>query len=179
MSEPGDKDLEHAGDHFEDHIQEVQEWLDKNVRLYSNPNKLRLHSFTFDQLNDEGNFCVNFDDEDAETFSFRLGGSDGYTKIYTPAYHYPLGAPASYQAIELTDKTRRLIEEAVRQIFPRIRPFGRNRETGKHTDQQTPVEDRIIDAAKHQKTIAAISEGNIRIEIDMDKSEIRRANSDR
>ena len=56
----------------------------------------------------------------------------------------------------------------MREIFPRIAPFGRNRKTGaEFTNLNSRVADRIIDHEAYQNTVAQIESGNLRVTVQL------------
>ena len=71
----------------------------------------------------------------------------------------PLGAPASYPAVELTDETRSEIQVALESVLPRMKALGVDRDTGEavylttHTDS-----DRITSAEIHKAAMKALSQ---------------------
>jgi len=56
----------------------------------------------------------------------------------------------------------------MREIFPRIAPFGRNRKTGvEFTMHNSTVEDRIIDHESYHNTVAQIESGGLRVTVQL------------
>jgi len=55
----------------------------------------------------------------------------------------PLGVPASYAAIRITSNTHNAISEALKKAFPKLKPLGRNRDTGIEITYQSPIEARL------------------------------------
>jgi hypothetical protein len=54
----------------------------------------------------------------------------------------------------------------MREVFPRIAPFGRNRKTGvEFTALNSRVADRIIDHEAYQNTVSKIENGSLRVTI--------------
>ena len=81
----------------------------------------------------------------------------------------PLGAPASYAAIELSDEIDAALRAKMREIFPRIEPLGRNRKTGAEiTMGNSTVANRIIDLEGYRNTVSQIENGSLRVTIKLD-----------
>ena len=99
---------------------------------------------------------------------FWLYGADGWPTVSPPMFTSPLGAPASYAAIELSGELNAAMRAKMREIFPRIAPFGRNRKTGvEFTMHNSTVEDRIIDHEAYQNTVAQIESGGLRVTVQL------------
>lgn len=132
-------------DDSKEHIQQVRQWLEENVQLYFTPKKVTLHSFEVDWDELSGSFRVLLDDNDLpHRFSFEIDTS-GKAEFFLPMFHSPLGAPASYGAINLSESTSKAILEGLREAIPKVRGCGRNRETGLEITNCTPINDRVID----------------------------------
>lgn len=129
--------------YHEERIEMVREWLEENVQVFLEPESVTLSDFTVNWDEFSGDFCVSFDSiELPDRLSFGLEAS-GKTKFYLPMFTSPLGVPASYAAIKITDKTDRAILKGLRETFPRLKGAGIDRKTGKETFYSTPPIDRI------------------------------------
>ena len=123
--------------------EELQVWLKDNVLVVPEPSELTLHHFIVDWANWSGEFGITFDDlVFKELLTFRAG-ANGYVDFFLPLFTSPLGVPASFAMLEITEKTSQAIQTALRSIFPRLKPFGRNRETGIEITYSSPLEARI------------------------------------
>ena len=60
-----------------------------------------------------------------------------------PIFVSPLGAPASYSAVDMTDNTSKAILEGLKLTFPKLKPCGKNRDTGIEITYHSPISDRI------------------------------------
>ena len=82
----------------DEHIKQVQAWLDENVLVYKIPGIVSLSDFEIDWDTLDGSMQLSFDGV-ALPDRFRMSLNDnGYMTYWTPCYHSPLGAPASYWA---------------------------------------------------------------------------------
>lgn len=123
--------------------EEIEAWLAANVKHYDTPTMITLHDFKVDWARISGSFRVSLDDQAIkERFSF-FPEASGWATIQVPLFHSPLGVPASYAAIELTSATDRAILKGLRQVIPRLRPCGLDRNTGIETTMSTPLSERI------------------------------------
>ena len=103
--------------------------------------------FDIDWEKFSGDFQVSFDNLLLkERINFGLEAS-GKTKFYYPMFHSPLGAPASYGAIEMSHKTEEAIIKGLHETLPRLMGAGRNRETGHEITYHTPPSERISEKA--------------------------------
>jgi len=152
---------------IEKHLEEVSAWLEENIKVYLEPNTVTLSSFQVDWSNFSGEFKVAFDNVVLpEDFRFGLEAS-GKTMFYMPMFHSPLGAPASYAAIEITENTKTAIMSGLRKTFPRLKGAGLDKETGReitfHTHPADRVDAKILTLAKEKLT------QNYSVTIDVEK----------
>jgi hypothetical protein len=82
----------------------------------------------------------------------------GVPKFYYPMFTSPLGVPASYRAIEITSNTHNAISEALKRTFPKLKPLGKNKDTGIEITYQSSVEARVSREAV-EETEALVVEG--------------------
>jgi len=98
-------------------IEEVGEWLEENVLVCPEPKIITLSNFRQKDLG--GEFTLTLDSVtliDSISFdNWPLNSS--LISIYMPMFHSPLGVPASYAAIEITDNTRKLIVSTLRKAW--------------------------------------------------------------
>lgn len=129
----------------ETHRQEIQQWLEDNVQSYSTPQRVTLKQFDVNWQELSGVFSVELDGLQLPTkFRFQLEAS-GKTSVRLPMIHSPMGAPASYRAVEITEATEAAIAKALHQTIPRIRGCGVDPKTGQQIAFHTPVSERIVD----------------------------------
>jgi hypothetical protein len=132
-------------DGIREHIELVRTWLDENVRVYPTPHEITLSEFQIDWDRLTGSFRLAFDGELLmERLRFDLELS-GWLRYRTPMFHSPLGAPASYPAVEFTNETRRAIDAGLRATLPRLHGCGIVRATGKEINHWTPIDERVVD----------------------------------
>lgn len=128
-----------------EHLKEVSRWLDKNVASYPTPRAFTLSDFEVDWEQMSGSFYVCLDGKHIED-PFRLSlGQNGWVQFHLPMYTSPLGAPASYRAVDLTVDTLETLTKALRSIFPRLKPMGKDKDSGAFIGQQTAIADRVVD----------------------------------
>jgi hypothetical protein len=143
---------------LEERSKQVSEWLKRNVKTYETPSEITLFNFSVDAVEYEGRFSIKLDDLQVEgDFNFGLSGN-GKPEIYFPIFHSPMGAPASYSAVELTHETKSAILGALAEVLPKVKPFGLNKTTGEwvlHTTHK--LKDRIIDKVAYNQQFEAIS----------------------
>jgi hypothetical protein len=78
----------------------------------------------------------------------------------------PIGAPASYAAVKLSDELDAALKAKMREVFPRIAPLGLNRKTGVlFTMLNSRVADRIIDHEAYRNTVSQIKNGSLRVTV--------------
>jgi ADP-ribosyl-[dinitrogen reductase] hydrolase len=162
------KDKRVLASNFDAKKHRVEEWLADNITVIREVKSILLCKFTWEPDQYGGRFNVAFDGvEHPDSFMFSLGGSDGYTDMYIPMFHSPLGVPASFEAIRISPRVERAIKNEIRTLFPRIEPFGLNRKTMKETVSGTPIHERLPDPDALLKTVATISDSEFKIRIDV------------
>ena len=140
------------------HVKLVRRWLEKHVHKANALRGVRLHSFVADWEELRGSFKVDFDDVPCPmAFTYSVGGADGHTAVHAPIFTSPLGAPASYDAVEANKEAWDAIYRGIETLFPPIKPLGRDPETGKIIDTTTPLSRRILDEAALASTRAKMS----------------------
>lgn len=125
------------------HVERVKAWLEDNVQTFPEPAFVKLDDFTVDWEEFSGEFRVAFDSVVlSKKLRFGLDAS-GKTAFYVPMFHSPLGAPASYAAIDITEKTHKAILSGLHASIPRITGAGLDSETGESISYHTPPKERI------------------------------------
>lgn len=144
-------------DRIDEHLKLVSTWLDENVITYQEPKVISLVEFDFNWERMSGSFCLLLDDHRiADLFQLTLS-QNGLMQFHPPMFHSPLGAPASYSALNLTSATEEAISNALREIFPKLRPLGLDKQSGICIWSTTPMQDRIIDKEAFEEARAKIS----------------------
>lgn len=127
-----------------EHVKQVSRWLDENVMSYPTPRAVTLSDFEVDWGEMCGWFCLTMDGRRVPD-RFRLSlAQNGWMQFHPPMFCSPLGAPASYSAVDLTDETKMVIGEALKSVFPRLKPMGLDVATGRLIGQRTPIPERIF-----------------------------------
>jgi hypothetical protein len=123
--------------------EELSVWLKDNVLVVPEASVVTLHHFVVDWADWSGKFSVTFGNlVFTEPLTFGAG-TIGYVGFSLPAFTSPLGTPASFAMLEITDEKSLAIQTALRSMFPRLKPLGRNRETGIEITYSSPLEARI------------------------------------
>lgn len=120
-------------------------WLEENVRVYEPTSTVELAKFAWSPRDSYGGtFAVRFDDGAAsERYDFYADGA-GHIQIRPPLYTSPLGAPATYGAVEISGSASAALLKGIRSLVPRLKPYGLERATGQHIDARTPLSDRFL-----------------------------------
>jgi len=149
-------------------LEKLRNWLTENVRVITQANELVLSDFTYDG-DEGGKFSISVDGEVLKNrWKFSLDNADGWVTIYPPMFVSPQGAPASYAAVELSEKIEAAVVAKMREIFPRIAPLGLNRKTGVElTRANSTVADRIIDLKTYRNTVSEIEDGSLRVTVNL------------
>ena len=123
----------------------VRVWLEENVFCPPTPKEITIHRIEFDWDRLSGTFRLALDNcEIAEPFEVHIDIA-GRVKYLPPMFYSPLGAPASYAAVELDEITATAVTRALERVFPRLRGYGIYPDLGLEIYGDNPLEDRIID----------------------------------
>lgn len=138
------------------HIEEVSRWLDENVCSYPTPRAVTLSDFEIDWEQMSGRFYVSLDGMRIED-PFRLSlEQNGWVQFHQPMFTSPLGAPATYRAVDLTTDTLETLTRALRSIFPRLKPMGIDKDSGAFIGQRTAIADRVVDQRMFDVAISKV-----------------------
>ena len=126
-------------------ITKLRNWLRGHVVSPSTPNVITLSDFEFDPQEFKGGFKLTLDNlRFISGFRFSVDISGAY-EIAPPLYISPMGVPASYPSIELTEITTNEITRLINNFFPRLKPLGIDKETKVFIDRNTPMLSRVKD----------------------------------
>ena len=129
----------------------VRVWLEDNVFYPPTPKEITVHSIKFDWDRLSGTFRLALDNcEIAEPFEVHIDIA-GRVKYLPPMFYSPLGAPASYAAVELDEVTATAVTRALERAFPRLRGYGIYPDLGLEIYGDNPLGDRIIDPQQFKK----------------------------
>jgi len=123
---------------------DLESWLEVNVKRHPEPKYVALSDFEVDWGELSGSFILSLDSVKVEPRIKCSLDSNGWMRFWMPQHHSPLGVPASYPALEITDATERAIAGALREAFGRFRPFGLNKDVDKLITSYTPTLDRLL-----------------------------------
>ena len=151
-----------------EHVKQVHEWVEKNMQRFSMPTFLVIDDIEFDSARFGGSFSLQLDDVKMEDkFDFSIG-IDGKYHHSVPMFVSPLGAPASFPAIELSVETGKAITQALNQMLPKMLAFGLHPVSKQFINSCTPISERILDKSAIQPLNELIASGNARIELRFD-----------
>ena len=126
-------------------IEKLRNWLRGHVVSPSTPKVVVLSNIDFDWKELSGSFNVTLDNlRLISGFKFSVDISGKY-QISPPLYVSPMGVPASYPSIELTEETTNEITKLINDFFPKVKPLGIDKETGVFIDRNVPMSDRVVD----------------------------------
>jgi hypothetical protein len=132
-------------------------WLEDNVFAPPSPKKVTLSHIEFDWESLDGSFRLTLDNlVIKDTFALTIDIA-GQIKFCPPMFHSPLGAPASYAAVTLTQATCSTVQKALELLFPKLRGYGLHKETGIEIWAGSPTADRVIDDVKFQSCVKALA----------------------
>ena len=147
-------------------LKELQLWLAENVTVIPEPQEVTLFDFEMNWSKWSGEFKVRFDEFECQD-TFGLGMEiTGLSKFYFPMFTSPLGVHASYRAIEITTNTHKAINEALGLTFPKLKPLGRNRDTGIEITYQSPIEARLSRTAIEETKALIVSDYTINVRLE-------------
>lgn len=133
-----------AQEEFETHIEAIRSWLNENVIVYDDPKRLAMHHFVMKYEFLSGDFTLRVDGEDCPfEFHFNCLTATGKCTVHRPSFTSPLGAPASYAAVEIGDTLIDKMAAAITRLMPPIKPLGFDKTTGVELTTRSPFRDRL------------------------------------
>ncbi len=125
-------------------IKNLQKWLDENVIVPPEPKLIIIDQIEVNWEEFTGSFSLTLDSvQMKEKFGFSVE-IDGKYRISPPFYHSPLGVPATYAQIELSDDSYSRIESMLNDFFPKMKPLGLDKLSGTIIYGDTPIKERVI-----------------------------------
>ncbi len=152
-------------DSVKTHLEQVREWLAKNVVVPPTPKQVTVSSIRFDWKRLSGTFVLALDNlVFQEPFDVRMDIT-GRPTFTPPMFTSPLGAPASYAAVQMNQKTENAVIAALVQAFPKVRAYGLHKDLDLIIDGFSPVEERIIDPVEFKKKCAALPKAVVTVDV--------------
>lgn len=144
---------------IEEHIKAINAWLDEHVQKFAPKTSITLHSFEIDWEELRGSFSVRFDDQEcSDRFSFSCTTITGWAEVYYPVFHSPLGAPASYGAVDISKEGDQALKQAIKELFPKLKPLGPDKESGQQIWPQSPAAMRVVNVDEWEPVKAKLRE---------------------
>jgi O-acetyl-ADP-ribose deacetylase (regulator of RNase III)/ketosteroid isomerase-like protein len=103
-----------------EHVRQVEKWVDENKVSYPDGSSIDIVSFELDPESRKGRFSLSFNGEECPydySFQTHLQSLD----IYHPMFNSPLGAPASYSAVEISAEMFALVRA---KLIEKLRKAG-------------------------------------------------------
>ncbi len=152
-------------DSVKTHLERVREWLAKNVVVPPTPKQVTVSSIRFDWKRLSGTFVLALDNlVFQERFSVWMDIT-GRPTFAPPMFTSPLGAPASYAAVQMNQRTENAVIAALVQAFPKVRAYGLHKDLDLIIDGFSPFEERIIDPVEFKKKCAALPKAVVTVDV--------------
>jgi hypothetical protein len=154
-----------AGDHdaLHEHVKAVHEWVERNIRAYAPPQRIRVRSIELNPETLRGKARLLLGEQQAEEELSLSVSETGWMTYSLPMFHSPLGAPASYSAVSLTEGTRNAVDRAVRSLLPRLLPLGLHPLTREWITTATPLSERMTDPAAFRLSLDRFREPDFEV----------------
>ena len=121
----------------------LEEWLEANVLVIPEPRTVMLFNFDLNWSKWSGQFKLRFDDFELNEWVALRVSDNGRMRHDLPTFTSPLNVPATFSAVRLTEMTNLAIEKGLNYAFPRLKPLGKNRQSGIEINHSTPISERI------------------------------------
>lgn len=150
---------------------QLTEWLANHITCYPTPTTVTLFAFKVNWQTLSGTFRLQLDNQEIhsenedEKLTFSLE-QNGKVRFDLPTFCSPLGVPASYAAIELTEATSKAILKGLHATIPCVLAFGLDKTTGKQVWSDTALKERIIDKTAFELAKKIVSEVDYKITIE-------------
>lgn len=103
-----------------EHVRQVDKWVDENKVSYPDGSSIDFVTFKLDPDSGKGRFLLSFNGEQCPyDYSFRSHLQN--LEIYHPMFYSPLGSPASYSAVEISEEMVALLR---RKLVEKLREAG-------------------------------------------------------
>jgi hypothetical protein len=147
-------------------IKNLQKWLDENVIVPPEPKSIIINQIEVNWEEFTGSFSLTLDSvQMKEKFGFCVE-IDGKYRISPPFYHSPLGIPATYAQIELSDDSNSKIEKMLNDFFPKMKPLGLDKASGKMICGNTPIKERVMNVEDVKVKMRETSEKGFQLTTD-------------
>lgn len=125
------------------HVKEVHDWVDAHVQIIAAADRITLREFSWERETASSvNFVLSIEGQGDHRSYF--GGDDkGDFWFSLPQFHSPLGAPASYPAVELAPQIELAVRTGLRSLLPKLKPYGSVTANGEFVRRSTPIRDRL------------------------------------
>lgn len=125
------------------HVQEVHDWVDAHVQIIEVAERVTLREFLWEREDARSvNFVLSIEGQGDHRCYFG-GDDDGDIRFTLPQFHSPLGAPASYPAVELSEAVDLAVRTGLRSLMPRLKPYGADPVTGEQITIASSLRDRL------------------------------------
>jgi hypothetical protein len=135
---------------FADRRRALKAWLDANVLVPPRPSEISISDLKFDWENGQGSFLLSLDSQELEDRFDLWIAIDGKVNFGVPMFVSPMGAPASFAAVDLDQDTQSAIQRALDRVFPEFFSYGRHKGRRRYIDAYTPLMRRIKDQAQFE-----------------------------
>lgn len=125
------------------HVQEVHDWVDAHVQVIEVAERVTLRGFRWDREAARSVDFVLAIEGQGEHRCYFGGDDDGDIRFTLPQFHSPLGAPASYPAVELSEAVDLAVRTGLRSLMPRLKPRGTDPVTGAQITTASSLADRL------------------------------------
>ncbi|MCP4001209.1 MAG: hypothetical protein GY727_09890 [Gammaproteobacteria bacterium] len=104
-------------------INDHAQWIEENIRSYSEPAAITLSNFEVDWKSLTGSFRISLDDELLDKRFGFAPDAEGNCGFSIPLVHSPLTFPTVLATVNLTDSTKDAITHALQRSVPRVKSF--------------------------------------------------------
>jgi hypothetical protein len=148
---------------FDKRLMDLQNWLADNVQIFKKAKTVKLSDFKLEPPGYRGSFVVSLDDVPINSrFEFTLG-ANGLPVLSSPIFGSPLGVPASFSAVELSDNITAAIKDLLKEVLPGMKALGYHRETDEYVFSGSKDANRIISLEEFETKMAKLLEPNFEV----------------
>ena len=125
------------------HVKAVHDWVDAHVQIIEAADRVTLREFSWEREDARSvHFVLGIEGQGDHRCYFG-GGDDGDVRFTLPQFHSPLGAPASYPAVELSEAVDLAVRTGLRSLMPRLKPCGTDPVTGEQVTFASSLRTRL------------------------------------
>jgi hypothetical protein len=123
---------------------ELKRWLEEHTHEIQTAKTLRLYNFRINWKTMDGSCTLELDNPEIPIKVSLSLQADARLATHFPMHHSPLGIPASFPSVVVSQEIASAIAKAIHENFPRLRGTGLHKDIGREITIGSPLSVRVI-----------------------------------